>query len=153
MDVISVKNIFFDVQVKNQKELFGFIADKAVEASCAGDAGAVVQGFLAREKQGSTGMKAGFAIPHVKDKTVKSTTIMIAKLADGGIPSSDWETFDQKPVDFVIALLIPENAEAKDIKYLTTISGKLVRAEFQTAMKAKTNAAEIFDYLKEQLGL
>ena len=152
MDVLNIDNIFLDVAGKTRKDVFEFLAKKATENSYADNVDAIVEGFFAREKLGSTGMKAGFAIPHVKHATVKNTAVMIAKLRDG-VSSQEWETFDEKPVDIVIALLIPESGDKEDVKLLTSLSSKLVRAEFQKEVRERNTAGALFEYLTAQIVL
>jgi PTS system nitrogen regulatory IIA component len=68
------------------------------------DAGLVANGLLARERQGTTGVGSGVAIPHAQLPAAKSIVGLFARL----VSPVDFDAFDGRGVDLVIALLAPD---------------------------------------------
>lgn len=149
MDIFKPENIRLDMNAGNKGEIFTAIADMAVALGYAHDARAVIQGFETREAQGSTGMQDGFAIPHVLGDAITATGVIILTLKE---PVADWETFDDLPVDFVIALIAPGNAAGDDhLKLLSSIARILVHDENRELLRAACTPAEIHDVIASRI--
>lgn len=74
--------------------------------------------LLEREKLGTTGVGRGVAIPHGKVPELKSLFGMFARLAE----PVNFDSVDDRPVDLVFLLLVPEGAGADHLKALARIS-------------------------------
>ena len=68
--LINLNQIFLNQQLKSQLELFTLIAHTAVKNKIAVDETAVIQAFVKREQETSTGLQDEFAIPHAKDESI-----------------------------------------------------------------------------------
>ena len=60
-DFVKVENVFVAEDFASRDEALSFVSNQAVKAGIAGDADAVMNAFLAREAEGTTGMMEGFA--------------------------------------------------------------------------------------------
>lgn len=67
-DFVKVENVFVAEDFASRDEALSFVSNQAVKAGIASDADAVMNAFLAREAEGTTGMMEGFAIPHAKSR-------------------------------------------------------------------------------------
>lgn len=110
-----------NLKAKDQIDVLYKISDIAKEHNIVNCSRTYLKGLLEREKQFSTGIGNGIAMPHCRCNAVNEIEIIICTLEE----SVDWNSIDNKPVDFVIALAIPN----KNInhEYLSIIS-KLARA-------------------------
>lgn len=134
--MIISKNLILSInESKNIDEVLGVISQKLVDLKFATDFKLVLDGFKNREKQGSTGLQDGIAIPHVSSKAIKEAKIIVVKLKK----PVDWKSLDGKPVDFVIAIAVPENSQNKHFELLTAISSKLADPSFLIKFKKSTN--------------
>jgi PTS system fructose-specific IIA component len=147
MDLLSVKNIQMNVAAKTQEEVFEAIAAQAKALGYSDDAKGVLAGLKAREAQGSTGVEAGFAIPHALCDAVKEAGIVILRLSN----DVEWETFDDGPVNFVISLLAPKNATAEHLKILSTMATMLMQDDLRAQLKAATEPEAIYKLISERL--
>ena len=101
---MKVENVFVAENFASRDEALSFVSNQAVKAGVADDADAVMNAFLAREAEGSTGMMEGFAIPHAKSDAITDAAVIVVK-DDSGV--TGWDTMDGAPVNVAIALLIP----------------------------------------------
>lgn len=147
MEVFAVTNILINAEAGDQQAVFEKIASTAQNLGYTNHAAGVLEGLKAREAQGSTGMEAGFAIPHTLCEAVNKAGVIIMRLAS----DVEWETFDGKPVNFVISLLAPKDASAGHLKLLSSISGMLVHEEIQQKLKDSKSAEEIYRTIAEKL--
>lgn len=99
---------------------------------------------LQREKEFSTGIGNGIAIPHGKSETVKEAIIAIAKLKK----AIDWESIDSGLVDLIFLLGVPErNKENLHLKILAQLSRKLMDEEFVEMLRNAATEQEIYNAL------
>lgn len=147
---VKPEHVFFDTSVPARDDAIALLAHAAVELGIAGDGDALVEAFLEREAEGTTGMMDGFAIPHAKSDTISRAAVLVLK-NDSGI--SGWETVDDKPVCVAIALLIPgEQPEAEHLHILSQVAGSLMDEGFRAAVRGATDPAQIADAINARLG-
>ncbi|MQS74841.1 fructose-specific PTS transporter subunit EIIC [Companilactobacillus halodurans] len=145
-EILNKNNIALDVDVASRDELLQYLADFSKKLGYATDTKAVYQKYLAREKESSTGMEKGIAIPHAQDKTIKNSAMLIAKLKK----PIDWKTFDNQPVDIVISFLIPdEDSGDSHLEYLSSTSKLLMHSEFVDSLRKAKTKDEILNLFQE----
>lgn len=140
-DFVKVENVFVGENFASRDEALSFVSNQAVKAGVADDADAVMNAFLAREAEGSTGMMEGFAIPHAKSDAITDAAVIVVK-DDSGV--TGWDTMDGAPVNVAIALLIPgAQAGTTHLKILSKVAEALMDEGFRATVKGSTDAAEI----------
>ena len=146
---VKEENIFLGQDFAGRDDALSFISNEAVKNGIADDADALMQAFLARESEGTTGMMDGFAIPHAKCAAVKTPAVIVVK-DDSGI--ADWDTMDQAPVNVAIALLIPETqAGTTHLKLLSKVAEALMDEDFRTTVKGATEASQVLAAISGRL--
>lgn len=75
--------------------------------------------FVSREKLGSTGIGNGVAIPHCRTPGIKKIYGFLAKLTT----PVDFDAVDDKPVDLVFALVVPQEKNDEHLSTLARIAG------------------------------
>ncbi len=146
-DVIREDLIFTDVQASSQSKCFEQLADIAVSKGLATNKNAVVSGFEAREKESTTGMEHGIAIPHTELAEISKPALIIMKLANG----VEWNSLDGSEAKLVLAMLIPKGGAGGHLAMLSEISKLLVHESFtRELMQAKTKT-EIEQLFKEKV--
>jgi PTS system nitrogen regulatory IIA component len=110
--------------------LFGkFVPDSPI--------GAVETALLARERLGSTGLGAGFALPHARIDGLDAYFGMVFRLAK----PIDFDAIDGKPIDMAFVLLIPSETSTPHVAALAAISRKFRDSTVAANLrKAKTQA-------------
>ena len=148
-DFVKVENVFVAENFASRDEALSFVSNQAVKAGVADDADAVMNAFLAREAEGSTGMMEGFAIPHAKSDAITDAAVIVVK-DDSGV--TGWDTMDGAPVNVAIALLIPgAQAGTTHLKILSKVAEALMDEDFRATVKGSTDAAEIAKTINARL--
>lgn len=148
-DFVKVENVFVAEDFASRDEALSFVSNQAVKAGIAGDADAVMNAFLAREAEGTTGMMEGFAIPHAKSDAITDAAVIVVKDESG---VTGWDTMDGAPVNVAIALLIPgAQAGTTHLKILSKVAEALMDEDFRATVKGSTNAAEIAKTINARL--
>ena len=146
---VKEENIFLGQDFASRDDALSFISNEAVKRGIADDADALMQAFLTRESEGTTGMMDGFAIPHAKCDAVKTPSVIVVK-DDSGV--ADWDTMDQAPVNVAIALLIPESqAGTTHLKLLSKVAEALMDEGFRASVKGATEASQVLDAINSRL--
>ena len=135
-DFVKVENVFVAEDFTSRDGL-------------ANDADAVMNAFLAREAEGTTGMMEGFAIPHAKSDAITEAAVIVVKDESG---VTGWDTMDGAPVNVAIALLIPgAQAGTTHLKILSKVAEALMDEDFRATVKGSADAAEIAKTINARL--
>jgi PTS system fructose-specific IIA component len=101
---------------------------------------------LLREKEFSTGVGNGIAIPHGRSETVNEALVAFAKLNN----RIDWNSIDDELVDLIFLLGVPDkNTENLHLKILAQLSRKLMDEEFVKVLREARTEQEVFDALSD----
>ena len=148
-DFVKVENVFVAEDFASRDEALSFVSNQAVKAGIASDADAVMNAFLAREAEGTTGMMEGFAIPHAKSDAITEAAVIVVKDESG---VTGWDTMDGAPVNVAIALLIPgAQAGTTHLKILSKVAEALMDEDFRATVKGSTDAVEIAKTINARL--
>lgn len=148
-DFVKVENVFVAEDFASRDEALSFVSNQAVKAGIASDADAVMNAFLAREAEGTTGMMEGFAIPHAKSDAITESAVIVVKDESG---VTGWDTMDGAPVNVAIALLIPgAQAGTTHLKILSKVAEALMDEDFRATVKGSTDAAKIAKTINARL--
>ena len=148
-DFVKVENVFVAEDFTSRDEALSFVSNQAVKAGIASDADAVMNAFLAREAEGTTGMMEGFAIPHAKSDAITEAAVIVV-MDESGV--TGWDTMDGAPVNVAIALLIPgAQAGTTHLKILSKVAEALMDEDFRATVKGSADAAEIAKTINDRL--
>lgn len=146
--MIDKNLIVADVDVTTKDEAFELLSRLVVKENYANDAKKVLLALQAREKEGTTGMMDGFAIPHAKSDAIVKPGVAVLKLQKG----VEWESMDGKLITVVIALFIPENQSGTThLQYLSKIARLLMKKEFKDTFEVANTVDSIAKLLEENL--
>lgn len=146
--LIDPQQVFIDIDIPNRVEALDFLATKAVELNFSTDKDAVLDAYIAREKQGPTGLTDGFALPHAKTPAVNKLGIFVVKLSH----PIEWPDFDNKLCDILISLLIPASDEgATTIKLIGQIADVLIHEDFRVALRQSSDPEKISNMLSTSI--
>jgi len=99
----------------------------------------VADSLFARERLGSTGLGYGVAIPHGRIKGMKTPLAAVFRLLE----PIGFDAPDEKPVNLMIFLLVPEASTQKHLEILSEIAEMLSDAKLRDKLKACEDAAEL----------
>jgi PTS system nitrogen regulatory IIA component len=106
-------------------------------------ADAIFQGLLERERLGSTGLGKGVAIPHARMPGISHT---IAAMITLKTPIS-YDAPDNKPVDVVFGLLVPEDGDESHLQNLSRLVTMFRDDDVCQSIRSTTDPEAMFDLL------
>jgi mannitol/fructose-specific phosphotransferase system IIA component (Ntr-type) len=129
--------------------------DQAIERliTALADAGAIsrrtvdeaIAAVLAREKQATTGIGKGVALPHAKIASVKKVVGTIGRSSAG----IDFSALDSKPVHIVILLLSSPDEPDEHLQAMETIFKHVQQDIFRKFLRQSETAEAIADLIQE----
>ncbi|MGK0296589.1 MAG: PTS system nitrogen regulatory IIA component [Gammaproteobacteria bacterium] len=106
----------------------------------------VFESLIAREKLGSTGLGHGIALPHGRRKGGNQTIGAFMKLQTG----VKYDAIDQKPVDLLFALLVPEQSTEEHLQVLSKLATIFNEDSLIGSLRECETAEAIFEILVGQ---
>ncbi len=137
------ENLILDTTLTHKNDVFDLITDNLIANGFAINKEEVVERLKEREAQVSTGFEEGIAIPHAKITGINEPIITIIRAK-----AIDWPSFDQKPTDFIINILVPEDQGGEHLRILASLTRKLVNKEFIEQIKGASNS-ELIEIINE----
>lgn len=148
--MLDIKNIFINLNFNNRNDVFEFISTKLIELKIISkkDKQKLIDAFIKRENESTTGFEEGFAIPHARIKEIKKPCIIVIR-SNSDI---EWKSMDGQPIRIAIALLIPENQSLNlHIDTLSKIATLLMDSDFRNSMHTIETKEQIFNYLNYKI--
>ncbi|WP_184715356.1 PTS IIA-like nitrogen regulatory protein PtsN [Caulobacter sp.] len=110
------------------------------------DADTILDGLIEREAAGSTGVGEGVAIPHARLERLDGIRAVVVRL-DAPVA---FDALDDKPVDLLIALLAPPEANAQHLRALARVARMMRQADIRTALRQARSADAIHVLLTQE---
>jgi mannitol/fructose-specific phosphotransferase system IIA component (Ntr-type) len=135
-----------ELQARDDQGAFQEIADALCGASIitADDKDRIRDAFLARERQGTTSLGKGLAIPHVFSDKVPSAHVVIARSSAGVQMKSP----DGLPIRLFFCIVACEAARPAYLHILGTVA-KIARDSYWRRYLERANASQVCDALIE----
>jgi nitrogen PTS system EIIA component len=124
-DFLTPARVILDVRSRDKAQLIAEIGRHFGRLVPALQPAAVETALLARERLGSTGLGAGFALPHARIEGLEAYAGLLVRLAK----PIDFDAIDGKPVRLVFVLLIPAQTETSHVGALAAISRRFRDSE------------------------
>ncbi|MBN2312794.1 MAG: PTS sugar transporter subunit IIA [Sedimentisphaerales bacterium] len=101
--------------------------------------------IIKREKEASTGMGKGVAVPHVKHKAIKKVAAAIGLSRDG----IDFSALDKQPVYSVILLVSPLENPDQHLQAMESVFKHLQKDKFRKFLRQCRTPEQIKDLIQE----
>ncbi|MDA3962698.1 MAG: PTS sugar transporter subunit IIA [Planctomycetota bacterium] len=111
----------------------------------AGDLENVVEGAMAREAIGSTGIGHGIAIPHCRTDLVKNIVCAYGHCSDG----VDFDSLDGEPVHSVFLLLTPHDKKDEHLALMKNFASQIRKDHFCDFLQQSTDPKSLVALLSE----
>jgi mannitol/fructose-specific phosphotransferase system IIA component (Ntr-type) len=121
-----------------------FALDKAGRLG-RGNSEKITKAVIKREKEASTGMGKGVAVPHVKHSCVEDVVAVLGQSAAG----IDFSSLDKQPVYSVILLISPVDNPDRHLQAMEEIFKHLHQDKFRKFLRQSESAEQIEDLLRE----
>ena len=139
--ILSPELTFCNVQENSKTHLLEAVAALIAAQVPAVSATRIYEGLTSREQLGSTGLGDGIAIPHCRVPVGDQTVGCLVTLAT----PVDFDAIDNKPVDLLFFLLVPEGTQAGHLATLSLLAEHFSDPAFCKRLRAAGTDKELFD--------
>lgn len=134
-DLLSKESVLLNVDVKDKDACLVKLADLMAASGKISDKKLYLDAVHEREKEGTTGVGNGIAIPHGRCSGVKEPGLA-AMTINGGV---EYNALDSKPVDLAFLIAAPEGSGTVHLEILSKLATMLMDENFVADLKkAKT---------------
>ena len=145
-ELLEERFILTDFKSDDKKDIINELIDLHKEDIKVNDLEIVRTAIHEREKEMSTGIGKGFAIPHGKTNAVNDVIVSFGKTTRG----IDYEALDGNPVHLVFLLVGKVDLVSKYIKLLSRISRVMNKDDFREKLLNAKTKNEIINIFKEE---
>lgn len=138
-ELLDEKLVKFDLHGNTKDEVIKTIGTFMYEAGKVTDIERYIEGVFQREKECTTGIGNGVAIPHCKNDAVREAGFALVKLKN----SIEWGSLDDKPVNYVIMLAAPNTEDNIHLRILSQLAKNLMDEDFLYALTNSKSIEEI----------
>ncbi len=129
------------VDTGSKKRLMQFAAEFVVEHLSGLESLAIYDALIARERLGSTAIGFGAAIPHCRLAGLQQAHVVLFQLQEA-IP---FDAPDNRPVQLVFVLLVPEEATEDHLQILKLLAESLSDQDYRIALLEAANSEQLYD--------
>lgn len=147
VDFVCFEAIIPELTAKDRNGVIAELGSALNKAGKLGDDNyeKITKAVIKREKEASTGMGKGVAVPHVKHSAVKDVVAAVGQ-SNIGI---DFSALDKQPVYSVILLISPVDNPDRHLQAMESIFKHLQKEKFRKFLRQSQNAEQIEDLLTE----
>ena len=145
-DVLKNDRIALHLKSDTKESALRELTELLYKSGALTDKDAFLNDVLTRESISTTGIGNGIAIPHGKSANVLETTVAIGRCEK----QLEWESVDDKPVNFIVLLAVNENDKTGvHVKLLSQMARKLASEETCKRLVNAKTAEEITSIFSE----
>jgi len=133
-----------NLHVKDKKQLLKILTAGIARCHAAFDAEAALKRVLKREREASTGIGNGVAVPHLTVAGLSHDVVALATLAE----AINFDAIDNRKVSVVFLLAGRENERPEQLKLLARLAHLASRPGFAEDLCAARSAAELVDMVQ-----
>ncbi|EOX3348954.1 PTS IIA-like nitrogen regulatory protein PtsN [Vibrio cholerae] len=102
--------------------------------------------MLGREKMGSTGIGNGIAIPHARVSDSENAVAVLLQCEE----PIEFDSIDNRPVDLLFALLVPEDQCKEHLKTLACMAERLNDKQILKQLRNAASDQELYNIMVNQ---
>ena len=141
-DLITPSGICLNASATDKQDILRQITELMNKQGNVADLEKYREAVLAREKESSTGVGEGIAIPHAKTSAISKPGLAAMTVPNG----VDFDSLDGAPVKLIFLIAAPQKAENTHVDMLSRLSEMLMDETFRANLLAAKTAE---DFLKE----
>ena len=145
IDLLTPDRVLLDVRARNKWQLIGDVARQFARLVPTLKPDAVEAALAAREQLGSTGLGAGFALPHARIDGLLAYVGLFVRLAR----PIDFDAIDGKPVQLLFVLLNPTETATPHVAALAAISRQFRDRALVAKLHTAKTQAEAYSLLTD----
>ncbi len=139
--VLSVERTQTGAPGNSKKKVLEHISQALHEVEPTLSAEQVFSSLTERERLGSTGFGNGVAIPHCRMSECQTPIGLLIRLSE----PVDFDAMDQKKVDLLFTLVVPQEANNEHLQLLSRIAERFGDDQRLKAMRSATDGKSVYD--------
>ena len=144
-DLLSPDLMIMDLKATTQEEAIKEMANLEVKQGVVNNEEEFIKSIWAREKESTTGIGEGIAMPHARNKYINRAAVLFAKSPKG----IDYKALDGQPVHLFFMITAPAGADNTHLQALAKLSSLLINPDVVNALKAAATLEEVIDIFKK----
>ena len=144
-ELLTVNQIKLELTSKTKEDVLKEMVEVLDKNNKLLDKDKYLQAVIDREKDFSTGIGMGIAIPHGKSSGVKEPALVFGRSIDG----IDYQSMDDKLAHVFFLIAVPEESSNEHLKILSQISRKLMHKELRESLMKASSPEEIITLLEQ----
>ncbi|MCE5153541.1 fructose-specific PTS transporter subunit EIIC [Staphylococcus hyicus] len=144
-ELLTKETIAMDLTAKDKNSAIEELASQLDRAGKLNDVTAFIEGIQNRERQSSTGIGEGIAIPHAKVAAVDRPAIAFGK-SKAGI---DYDSLDMQPAHLFFMIAAPETGAQTHLDALAKLSGVLMDEAVRARLLEAQTPEEVLAVINE----
>lgn len=144
-DILSPESMIMDLHATTKDEAINEMADLEVATGIVNNKEKFVESIWAREKESTTGIGGGIAMPHARNEYINKARVLFAKSEKG----VDFDSLDQQPVHLFFMITAPAGADNTHLQALAKLSSLLINPDLVEKLKAAKTADEVIDLFSQ----
>jgi fructose-specific phosphotransferase system IIA component len=143
-DAIGPDNIKLDMEATRKREAIEELVDLMAQNCELCDAQKMLEAVFARERDGSTGLEKGVAIPHAKCDAIDRLRIVVGVSRDG----VDFESQDGKPSHLFFLMVAPTSESGPHVQAIAKIVKMIKLDRFRERLIKAKRPEEIIETIE-----
>ena len=128
-------------------ETIAFLLDLVVENDRVNDRENALEALRERERETTTGVGKGIAIPHAQTDGVSEPSVAFCR-SEAGL---DFDSMDEQPAHLIFEILVPEGGSDDHLEILSSLSRSLMHDDVREGLYDAENAEEIQEVIREAI--
>jgi mannitol/fructose-specific phosphotransferase system IIA component (Ntr-type) len=141
---LKAENIFLDISLSDKDAVLQFLADTGRQIGLVKNRKQLYDGLNCRERIMTTGVGEGIALPHASAPDVSDAALILLRLAT----PVEFDSIDARPVDIVLALILPEGQTHLHLQLLAGVSRLCKSPEFLALIRLQRDSAALWKALR-----
>ncbi|MDO4912562.1 MAG: fructose-specific PTS transporter subunit EIIC [Lactobacillus sp.] len=138
-DILAPESMIMDLKATTKDAAIEEMADLEVATGIVNDKDAFVKSIWDREKESTTGIGGGIAMPHARNKSINKARVLFAKSKAG----VDFDALDGQPVNLFFMITAPDGADNTHLQALSKLASLLINPDLVEKLKAATTPEEV----------
>jgi fructose-specific phosphotransferase system IIA component len=143
-DYIGPENIKLDLEGSDKQEVIEALVDHLADQCERCDADTILEAVLKRERDGSTGLEKGIAIPHAKCDAVDKLRIVVG-ISKKGV---DFEAQDGQPSHLFFLMIAPTTESGPHVQAIAKIVKMIKVPGFREKLLKATRPEQIIEAME-----
>lgn len=145
--LLPTEQIALEEPPSTKEEAISFLLDLVVENGRVDDREQALDALRERERETTTGVGKGIAIPHAQTDAVSQPSVAFCR-SEAGL---DFDSMDEQPAHLIFEILVPEGGSEDHLTILSSLSRSLMHDEVREGLYDAETPQDVQDVLREAI--